>query len=234
MSEIEVKAWLETIDRIVPPLEPVHENFVAEWALWQDRRRIREELAALVEKPAVFASRYDEQLGECVPVEVDPPMLAKLRERVAVERKAEPVAYASSKEWRKNHLMSAAQYKSALSKNIVDFDIPLYAHPPTAQGTVAEEMRVAACRSLNERGKGNNVTICDVVAMLEAALSASPSPVDSRELIERLVKDIVRGVCELQELPDPDHPDTIMVTVDDLEAVVTNHLAALAAKEQQP
>ncbi|MDW9814977.1 hypothetical protein GOB25_07825 [Sinorhizobium meliloti] len=96
MSGIENKAWLETIDRIVPPLESVHENFVAEWALWQDRKRIREELAALVEKPAVFASRYDEDLGACVPVEVDPPMLAKLRERVAVERKAEPVAW----QWR--------------------------------------------------------------------------------------------------------------------------------------
>lgn len=232
MSEIEVKAWLETIDRIVPPLEPVHENFVAEWALWQDRKRIREELAALVEKPAVFASRYDEQLGECVPVEVDPPMLAKLRERVAVERKAEPVAYASSKEWRKNHLMSAAQYKSALSKNIVDFDIPLYAHPPTAQGTVAEEMRVAACRSLNERGKGNNVTICDVVAMLEAALSASPSPVDSRDgLIEQLVKALKEIAAVPEHRPRTGH---LYECAWCNGSAKTARAALATAKEQQP
>ncbi|MDX0572130.1 hypothetical protein GOD68_18040 [Sinorhizobium medicae] len=38
---------------------------------------------------------------------------------------------------------------------------------------VTENMRVAACRVLNERGKGNNVTICDVVAMLEAAIKES-------------------------------------------------------------
>lgn len=39
----------------------------------------------------------------------------------------EPVAWASSKEWRKNQLMSAAQYNSALPKNRTDFDIPLFA-----------------------------------------------------------------------------------------------------------
>lgn len=83
-----------------------------------------------------------------------------------------PIAYASSKDWRKNHLMSAAQYKSALSKNIADFDIALYAIPMA----VTEEMKVAACRELNNRGKGNNITIADVIAMLEAALCAATEP----------------------------------------------------------
>lgn len=35
-------------------------------------------------------------------------------------------AWASSKPYRLNHLMSAAQYSNALPKNRVDFDIPLY------------------------------------------------------------------------------------------------------------
>lgn len=33
--------------------------------------------------PAVFASRHNDETGECEPVEVDPPMLAKLRERMS-------------------------------------------------------------------------------------------------------------------------------------------------------
>jgi hypothetical protein len=40
---------------------------------------------------------------------------------------SEIIAYASTSEFRKNHLMSAAQYKNALSKNVVEFDIPLVA-----------------------------------------------------------------------------------------------------------
>ena len=39
----------------------------------------------------------------------------------------EVIAYASSVDWRKNHLCSAAQYRSALEKNRADFDIPLVA-----------------------------------------------------------------------------------------------------------
>jgi hypothetical protein len=46
------------------------------------------------------------------------------------EPKAEPVAWACSDPTRLNHLMSAAQYKSALPKNRTQFDVPLYAHPP--------------------------------------------------------------------------------------------------------
>lgn len=41
------------IDRIVPALEPVSEDFPVEWALWKDRGRIRNELrAAHVQAPA--------------------------------------------------------------------------------------------------------------------------------------------------------------------------------------
>lgn len=36
----------EEIDRIVPALEPVSEDFPAEWAVWKDRERIRKELRA--------------------------------------------------------------------------------------------------------------------------------------------------------------------------------------------
>lgn len=39
---------------------------------------------------------------------------------------SQPMAYASSQPWRANQLLSAAQYKSCLPKNRVDFDIPLY------------------------------------------------------------------------------------------------------------
>lgn len=37
----------------------------------------------------------------------------------------EIIAYASSSEFRKNQLVSAAQHKSALTKNVAEFDIPL-------------------------------------------------------------------------------------------------------------
>jgi len=39
----------------------------------------------------------------------------------------ELMAYASSQEWRRNHVMSKAQYDNCLPKNRVDFDVPLYA-----------------------------------------------------------------------------------------------------------
>lgn len=50
------------------------------------------------------------------------------------QTEGEVIAYASSKDYRKNHLMSAAQYKSALPKNRVDFDIPLVAAPSSTSG----------------------------------------------------------------------------------------------------
>lgn len=42
----------ELIDRIVPRMEPVSEEYVAEYALWQDRSRIRRELVAALSSPA--------------------------------------------------------------------------------------------------------------------------------------------------------------------------------------
>lgn len=40
----------------------------------------------------------------------------------------------------------------------------------------------------------------------------------------RLAQSIVQGVCELQEIPDCEHPDTVTVSIYDLEAVVTNRI----------
>lgn len=238
MSEIEVKALEWSCSTEWKPGEFVTEWFVfsvaGHYRLWHDD----------TVTPAVWHVSYP--AGSEQPYEgTEHPNIeaakaaaqadyeARIRSAL-VERKAEPVAYASSKEWRKNHLMSAAQYKSALSKNIVDFDIPLYAHPPTAQGTVTEEMRVAACRSLNERGKGNNVTICDVVAMLEAALSASP-PVDSRD---GLITDAMVRAYKATYLKHCDDAlnGRIPRRAEDFtfEASRKGIAAALAAKEQQP
>ena len=56
--------------------------------------------------------------------------------------KQEPLAYASSVEWRKNHLMSKAQYDSCLPKNRVDFDVPLYASKSEEQELVAMKFKV--------------------------------------------------------------------------------------------
>lgn len=40
--------WVLAIDRIVPALDPVGEEFPAEWALYMDRTRIRAELRAFL------------------------------------------------------------------------------------------------------------------------------------------------------------------------------------------
>jgi hypothetical protein len=46
----------------------------------------------------------------------------------------------------------------------------------SAHLVISDEMRHAACKALNDRGRGNAVTIVDVNAMLAAALAVSPSP----------------------------------------------------------
>lgn len=51
-ATVKTEGWQDAIDRIVPALEPVSEDYPAEWALWQDRKRIRGDLAALANKPA--------------------------------------------------------------------------------------------------------------------------------------------------------------------------------------
>ncbi|MDW9531923.1 hypothetical protein RWE87_13530 [Sinorhizobium meliloti] len=61
------------------------------------------------------------------------------------------------------------------------------------EGMVTENMRVAACRALNERGRGNAVTISDVVAMLEAALSIHPAPNEEAAPRAWFVKDYADG-----------------------------------------
>lgn len=172
MKEIEVKAleWRESrmgTGSLVAP-HPFGENYVvhqtaegyrsvgrgfhtldeAKAAAQSDyEARIR---SALIEKPAVFASRYDEDLGECVSVEVDPPMLAKLRERVAVERKAEPVA------------LSADEIKLLI---------------PLLKAKISEDQS----KHFNGKLWGHEIVNMSAMQRLVARLSASPSPVDSRE-----------------------------------------------------
>lgn len=63
----------------------------------------------------------------------------------------EIIAYSSSVEWRKNQLVSAAQYRSALSKNIVDFDTPLVRLADAKARATAAEATVTA---LQEKLKG--------------------------------------------------------------------------------
>ena len=118
----------------------------------------------------------------------------------------EPIAYASSKEWRKNHLMSAAQHKSALSKNVVDFDIPLYAHPSAALSVPAaavvgeterDAMRRRIYADLAKEGGGTWATyVCmDIVALedvaFEAGKVAAPSAPDG------IPTDIERGIAAI-------------------------------------
>jgi hypothetical protein len=64
----------------------------------------------------------------CLPAEIDTAMDAI---KQALEQpEPEPVAYASSVDWRKNQLMSKAQFDNCLPKNRMDFDVPLYTSPP--------------------------------------------------------------------------------------------------------
>ena len=70
------------------------------------------------------------EFWELVQREVEAALLAE-RERRTAQGVTVPdgwklYAWASSKPYRLNHLMSAAQYSNALPKNRVDFDIPLY------------------------------------------------------------------------------------------------------------
>lgn len=54
-----------------------------------------------------------------------------------------------------------------------------------------------------------------------------------------LAAEIVRAVCELDDIPDAGHPDTILVTVQSLEAVIERRIEvamyrAEASKSAQP
>lgn len=121
----------------------------------------------------------------------------------AIERKADPVAWhwrngAPPKPWSDEWFIAETTYgdrvvlrslpedwtydfktaddtyiKADRVKRWMQFPDSHYIPPPAAPVRVTEGMRVAACRALNERGKGNNITICDVVAMLETAIKES-------------------------------------------------------------
>ena len=56
---------------------------------------------------------------------------------------ARPIAWASSVEWRKNQLLSAAQYDNCLPKNRADFDMPLYGQAAIDAAVAAERKRCA-------------------------------------------------------------------------------------------
>ena len=78
-------------------------------------------------------------------------VLATLRAAIEAAAEPEPVAWASSLPHRANQLMSAAQYNSCLPKNRSDFDVPLYAAPPSADAQTERDaaryqwLRIRVC-----------------------------------------------------------------------------------------
>lgn len=53
--------------------------------------------------------------------------------------------------------------------------------------------------------------------------------------IQTVASRIVQAACELDHFPDPDDDDTLIITVQDLDAVIVNHMtAALSRPVQEP
>ena len=110
-----------------------------------------------------------------------------------------PVAYASSKDYRKNHLTSAAQYASALEKNRVDFDIPL----------VPESALKAAIKEIERLGKEWQESLIaqnEIGSALCLVLDLLPDPhLDADKVQAHFVRK-ARKVLEEYEpkLPTPD------------------------------
>lgn len=46
--------------------------------------------------------------------------------------------------------------------------------------------------------------------------------------IPKTAERIIQSVCELQEMPPIDHPETIVINVDDLRTIIENHLERLS------
>jgi hypothetical protein len=80
-------------------------------------------------------------------------------------------------------LRSISEY---VSEELQQFAEPVQPPPPSSHVAVEtvraletanapKHMIEAACKAINDRGKGNNVTIADVAFMLDAAISASPA-----------------------------------------------------------
>jgi hypothetical protein len=59
------------------------------------------------------------------------------------------------------------------------------------------------------------------------ALTPAPDLASENERLRAaLVNSIVTAACELDGPADPDHPDTICISMDDLEAIVERHVTA--------
>ena len=71
-------------------------------------------------------------------------------------------------------------------------------------------------------------------AVYRSMLEEAPKPANLD--VDKMAKAIVLAACELDDTPDPDDDDTILITVQDLEAVAHRHItvalvrAALAAE----
>jgi len=70
------------------------------------------------------------------------------------------------------------------------------------------------------------------IAALQESGHLVASPTDTGINVDQIAKDIVQASCELDELPDPDDDDTLLITVQDLEAVAHRHITA--ALERSP
>jgi hypothetical protein len=57
---------------------------------------------------------------------------------------------------------------------------------------------------------------------------ADPTPAT---IVSGIAEGMIQSVCELQELPDIDHPETIIINVDDLRTIIENHLERAAPKD---
>jgi len=84
--------------------------------------------------------------------------------------------------------------------------VPLYASPQPAHGTSATERAFLP----TEDGEFNGNELSDLAGLD----------------VDKIAKAIVLAACELDEFPDPDDDDTLLITVQDLEAVAHRHITA--------
>lgn len=94
-----------------------------------------------------------------------------------------PVAWASSHAWRKNQLMSTAQYDNCLEKNRVDFDIPLVprsdleaALSEAAEWRASAMQYISGCNLLENEIHGLMVAKTELWDALDIAVSLHPDP----------------------------------------------------------
>ena len=112
------------------------------------------------------------------------------------------VAWASSSAYRKNQLMSAAQYQSCAEKNRVEFDIPLVTRS-AFDAAQAEIDRLShelydACIAQTELGGA----LCDVISLLPDP-HLDPDKVQAHFV--RKAKEVLEAFSEKRR----DHPKTL-------------------------